>query len=145
MLRDTNFLVMNILTKASEARELDWYVLDNPNHKHVSRMFKELLHIYRQYPAMYQLDVSWDGFEWINANDGYRSIFSFIRKSKTGKNSLLFVINMTPMKYEDYRVGVPTSRKLKKVLDSENQIFGGEGEIIKASYIPRKEECDNRE
>ncbi len=132
-------------TEWSEARELDWYVLDNPNHKHVSRMFKELLHIYRQYPAMYQLDVSWDGFEWINANDGYRSIFSFIRKSKNGKNDLLFVINMTPMKYEDYRVGVPTSRKLKKVLDSENQMFGGEGEIIKASYTPRKEECDNRE
>ena len=84
-------------TEWSEARELDWYVLDNPNHRHVSRMFKELLTIYKDYPAMYEQDVSWAGFEWINANDNYRSIFSFVRKAKNGKNSLLFVINMTPM------------------------------------------------
>ena len=60
---------------------------------------------------MYEQDVSWAGFKWINANDGYRSIFSFVRKSKNGKNDLLYVINMTPMKYDDYRVGVPTNRK----------------------------------
>ncbi len=132
-------------TEWSEARELDWYVLDNPNHRHVARMFKELLHIYRQYPAMYQLDLAWEGFEWINANDGYRSIFSFIRKSKSDKNDLLFVINMTPMAYEDYRVGVPTSKKLKKVLDSENKIFGGAGDVIASSILPRKEECDGRD
>ncbi len=132
-------------TEWSEARELDWYVLDNPNHRHVARMFKELLHIYRQYPAMYQLDLAWEGFEWINANDGYRSIFSFIRKSKNDKNDLLFVINMTPMAYEDYRVGVPTSKKLKKVLDSENKIFGGAGDVIASSILPRKEECDGRD
>ncbi len=132
-------------TEWSEARELDWYVLDNPNHRHVSRMFKKLLHIYREYPAMYEQDVSWAGFEWINANDGYRSIFSFIRKSKSGKNDLLFVINMTPMNYDDYRVGVPTNRKLKLILDSENKEYGGNGEKIPEVIIPRKEECDGRE
>ncbi|SHJ38544.1 1,4-alpha-glucan branching protein GlgB [Pseudobutyrivibrio xylanivorans] len=132
-------------TEWSEARELDWYVLDNPNHRHVSRMFKKLLHIYREYPAMYEQDVSWAGFEWINANDGYRSIFSFVRKSKSGKNDLLFVINMTPMNYDDYRVGVPTNRKLKLILDSENKEYGGNGEKIPEVIIPRKEECDGRE
>ena len=132
-------------TEWSEARELDWYVLDNPNHRHVSRMFKKLLHIYKEYPAMYEQDVSWAGFEWINANDGYRSIFSFVRKSKSGKNDLLFVINMTPMHYEDYRVGVPTNRKLKLILDSENKEYGGNGEKIPEVILPRKEECDGRE
>ena len=132
-------------TEWSEARELDWYVLDNPNHRHVSRMFKELLTIYKDYPAMYEQDVSWAGFEWINANDNYRSIFSFVRKAKNGKNSLLFVINMTPMRYDDYKVGVPENRKFKLLLDSEKETFGGEGGKIKESYTPIKEECDGRE
>ena len=132
-------------TEWSEARELDWYVLDNPNHRHVARMFKKLLHIYREYPAMYEQDVSWAGFEWINANDGYRSIFSFVRKSKSGKNDLLFVINMTPMAYEDYRVGVPTNKKLKLLLDSEEKEFGGNGGKIPDTILPVHEECDGRE
>ncbi|SFH80756.1 1,4-alpha-glucan branching enzyme [Pseudobutyrivibrio sp. OR37] len=132
-------------TEWSEARELDWYVLDNPNHRHVSRMFKELLTIYRNYPAMYEQDVSWAGFEWINANDNYRSIFSFVRKSKNGKNNILFVINMTPMRYDDYKVGVPENKKCKLLLDSENTEFGGEGGKIEDSYMPVHEECDGRE
>ncbi|WP_458458610.1 1,4-alpha-glucan branching protein GlgB [Pseudobutyrivibrio sp.] len=132
-------------TEWSEARELDWYVLDNPNHRHVARMFKELLTIYRNYPAMYEQDVSWAGFEWINANDNYRSIFSFVRKSKNGKNNILFVINMTPMRYDDYKVGVPENRKCKLLLDSESKEFGGDGGTIKESYTPSKEECDGRE
>ena len=132
-------------TEWSEARELDWYVLDNPNHRHVARLYKDLLHIYREYPAMYEQDVSWAGFEWINANDGYRSIFSFVRKAKNGKNDLLFVINMTPMRYDDYRVGVPVNRKLKLLLDSENKQYGGKGGVIPQNLTPRKEECDGRE
>ena len=132
-------------TEWSEARELDWYVLDNPNHRHVSRMFKNLLHIYREYPAMYEQDLSWAGFEWINANDGYRSIFSFIRKSKSGKNDILFVINMTPMAYEDYRVGLPTNKKIKLLLDSESKEYGGNGGKISEVIVPKKEECDGRE
>ncbi len=131
-------------TEWSEARELDWYVLDNPNHRNVSRLFKELLHIYREYPAMYEQDVSWAGFEWINANDSYRSIFSFVRKSKSGKNNLLFVINMTPMKYDDYKVGVPENKKFKLILDSQAQKFGGEGGVIAETHTPKKEECDGR-
>ncbi|MCR5416097.1 MAG: 1,4-alpha-glucan branching protein GlgB [Pseudobutyrivibrio sp.] len=132
-------------TEWSEARELDWYVLDNPNHRHVARLFKDLLHLYKQYPSMYEQDVSWAGFEWINANDSYRSIFSFIRKSKNGKNNVLFVINMTPMKYEDYCVGVQCNRKHKLVIDSENKQYGGKGGVIPETLTPVKSECDGRE
>ncbi|MBP5595103.1 MAG: 1,4-alpha-glucan branching protein GlgB [Pseudobutyrivibrio sp.] len=132
-------------TEWSEARELDWYVLDNPNHRHVSRMYKDLLHIYKSYPAMYEQDVSWAGFEWVNANDSYRSIFSFIRKAKNGKNSILFVINMTPMRYDDYKVGVPTNKKLKLLLDSQSEAYGGEGSLIPDTLTPKAEECDGRD
>lgn len=129
----------------SEERELDWYVLDNPDHKHVQDMYRKLLHIYKKYPAMYQQDVSWAGFEWINANDSYRSIFSFVRKAKDGKNSLLFVINFTPVAYEDYKVGTLSKKKHKLLLDSENEEFGGQGGVIPEAITPEKSECDGRE
>ena len=129
----------------SEKRELDWYLLENPNHRHLSRFFKELLGVYRKYPAMYEQDVSWAGFEWINANDNYRSIFSFVRKSKNGKDNLLFVINFTPMWYTDYKVGVAENRKHKLVLDSEDEKFGGPGTAKNLLYVPEHAECDGRE
>ena len=94
---------------------------------------------------MYEQDVSWAGFEWINANDNYRSIFSFVRKSKNGKNNLLFVINMTPMRYDDYKVGIPENRRCKLILDSEKEEFGGTGTKIPATIIPLHSECDGRE
>ncbi len=129
----------------SEKRELDWYLLDNPDNKAINDWMKDLLHIYRKYPAMYEQDSSWAGFEWINANDSYRSIFSFVRKSKNGKNNLLFVINFTPMAYDDYRVGVPENKKLKLLMNSESTAYNGTEAKRKATYTPEKVECDGRE
>ena len=129
----------------SEERELDWYLLDNPNNKAINDWVKDLLKIYHEYPAMYELDTSWDGFDWINANDNFRSIFSFVRKAKNGKKNLLFVINFTPMEYADYRVGVPENKKLKLILNSEDPKYGGEDKKRKTSYTPVKAECDGRE
>lgn len=84
-------------SRRSEERELDWYLLENPEHKKIQNWVKELLHLYKRNRCLYELDSSWEGFEWINANDADRSIFSFIRKSKDGKNNMLFVINFTPV------------------------------------------------
>ena len=129
----------------SEARELDWYLLENPNHKKIQDWVKELLHIYRTNPCMYELDSSWDGFEWMNADDGDRSIFSFVRRSKDKKNNLLFVINFTPVARDDYRVGVPVRKTLKLILNSEDAKFGGSEAERPVSYKPKKEECDGKE
>ena len=128
----------------SEERELDWYLLENPNHKKIQDWMKELLHLYRKNPCMYELDSSHEGFEWINADDGDRSIFSFFRKSKDGKNRMLFVINFTPVAREDYRVGVPERKTYKLVLNSEDSKFGGTDENRPTSYKAVKAECDHR-
>ncbi len=128
----------------SEERELDWYLLDNPKHRSVQDFMKELLHIYQKYPAMYELDTTWDGFEWINANDNYRNIFSFMRKDKTGKENLLFVINFSPMAYDDYRVGVPKKAKLTLILNSEDKKFGGNDIKRVKTYTTKQEECDGQ-
>ena len=128
----------------NEKTELEWYLLDNPDHKHMQEYVKELLHMYKKYPAMYELDHSWNGFEWINANDNERSIFSFIRKSRDGKNSLLFVCNFTPVAREDYRVGVPTGKSYRLIFNSDDEKFGGSGEARPVSYRAKKQECDGR-
>ncbi len=129
----------------SEDRELDWYLLDNPNNKSVNDFVKDLLHVYRENPAFYELDCSWEGFEWINANDSYRGIFSFVRKSKDGKNNILCVVNFTPMTYDEYRVGVPKAGTYKLLINSEATKYGGEDTSRKTSYKTEEQECDGRE
>ena len=131
--------------ESSEERELDWYLLEDPNHKKIQDWVKELLHLYTSNPCMYEQDTSWAGFEWINADDRERSIFSFVRKSKDGKNNLLFVINFTPVAREDYRVGVPKKKTYKLVLNSEDPKFNGTDKDCKESYRAVKKECDGRE
>ena len=94
----------------SEERELDWFLLGETLNKGLHEYMKELLKVYRKYPCMYEFDNSWDGFEWLNCDDKDRSTYSFIRKASNGKNSLLFVINMTPIAWEDYELGVQIGR-----------------------------------
>ncbi|MBO5069994.1 MAG: 1,4-alpha-glucan branching protein GlgB [Roseburia sp.] len=132
------------LQEWSEERELDWYLLENPDHQHVQNWMKELLHIYRKNKCMYELDSSWSGFEWINADDADRSIFSFVRKSKNGRNNLLFVCNFTPVERPDYRVGVPRRKTYKLILNSDDEAFGGSGEVRPESYKAQTSECDGR-
>ena len=132
------------LQEWSEERELDWYLLENPNHAHIQSWVKELLHVYQKNPAMYELDSSWKGFEWINANDAERSIFSFIRKSKDGKNNLLFVCSFTPVERPDYCVGVPEKKTYRLILNSDAAEFGGSGAERPLSYKAKEKECDGR-
>ena len=128
----------------SEARELDWYLLEDPNHKKIQDWVKALLHLYRNNRCLYEQDTSWAGFEWINADDKDRSIFSFVRKSKDGKNNMLFVINFTPVARDDYRVGVPKKKTYHLVLNSEDPAFNGTDTDRKKSYKAVKSPCDGR-
>ena len=128
----------------SEARELDWYLLAEEKHVQMKNYVRELLHLYQDSPALYQTDDNWEGFEWINADDSDRSIFSFVRHSKDGKNNLLFVVNFTPVERTDYRVGVPQSGSYKLVLNSDEARFGGTGTKRAASYRSRKGDYDGK-
>lgn len=132
------------LREWSEERELDWFLLEEPEHLQLQTYVKDLLHIYTKYPAMYEADTRFDNFEWINADDNFRSIFSFVRKSRSGKNNLLFVCNFTPVAREDYRVGVPLKKQYKLIFNSDDKKYGGEGEKRPLVYKAEKEECDNR-
>ncbi len=129
----------------SEARELDWFLLGEPLNKGMHDYVRELLNIYRDNKCMYEIDNDWGGFEWVNCDDADRSTYSFIRKTSDGKKKLLFVLNMTPICREGYTVGVPTSKKAKLILNSDDTRFGGNGGEIAKTITPVKQECDNRE
>ena len=126
----------------SEARELDWFLLGEELNRGMHDYVKELLRLYRKYPAMYSIDNDWDGFEWLNADDAERSIYSFFRKDETGKNNILFVLNMTPMMREGFKVGVPKKKKYKLLLNSDEKRFGGFGNEIPAEITAVREKCD---
>ena len=132
------------LREWSEERELDWYLLAEKEHQAIQNWYRDLLHLYRSHKALYEMDQSWEGFEWINADDAYRSIFSFMRHSKGSKRNLLFVCNFTPMDRSDYRVGVPRKKQYKLVLNSDDVQYGGKGEKRPLIYKAEKQECDGR-
>ena len=129
----------------SEARELDWYLTAESSHRELRDYVKELLKMYKKYPALYATDHTEGAFEWINADDASRSIYSFIRKSPTGRNNLLFVTNCTPVARDDYRVGVPKKKQYRLVLNSKDPKFGGNVPVEKTVYMAQKKECDGRE
>ena len=132
------------LREWSEERELDWYLLREEKHQKLQSYVSELLMMYKKYPALYAIDRNTEGFEWINADDADRSIFSFVRKSPTGRNNLLFVCNFTPMARPDYRVGVPKKKKYRLILNSADPKYGGKTTIRKTEYMAEKKPCDNR-
>ena len=133
------------LQEWSEARELDWYLLAEDKHQQMQNYVKALLHLYKKTPALYDADQDPCGFEWINADDADRSIFSFVRHSKDGKSNLLFVINFTPVARPDYRVGVPKRKQYRLVLDGDATEFGGNTTERPVVYKAVKSECDGRE
>ena len=119
------------LREWSEERELDWFLLAEPEHQAIQNWYRDLLHLYKKNKAMYELDC-------------FRSIYSFMRHSKDGKKNLLFVCNFTPMERPDYRVGVPRRKQLKLILNSDDKKYGGKGEERPLVYKPVKQECDGQ-
>jgi len=126
----------------SEEREIDWYLLQEPNNEHLQAWVRDLLMLYRKYPALYANDTRPGGFQWINADDGYRSIFSFIRWNETGKQNLIFICNFTPMEYGDYSFGVPKRGKYELLLDSRDVKYGGQRELTGKIFYANEGECD---
>ncbi len=132
------------LREWSEERELDWYLLEEPEHQAIQNWYRDLLHLYKKNKALYEMDSDPAGFEWINADDCFRSIYSFLRHSKDNKKNLLFICNFTPMERRDYRVGVPRRKQCRLILNSDDVQYGGKGEPRPLLYKPVRQECDGQ-
>ena len=107
----------------SEKKALDWYLLEDEEHKKMQDFTRKCMKLGKNYRCLYETDYSGDGFRWINANDKDNSTYSFVRVSPDGKKHLLFVLNFTPVERDNFRIGVPAKGKYKLVLgnDERNQ------------------------
>jgi len=128
----------------SEEREIDWFLLETDLNKKLQDYVRDLWKLVQKYPALHATDYDPNGFEWINADDCDRSIYSFVRKSPDGKQNLLFVLNMTPMPRDDYSVGCFVPGKYKLLMNSMDPKYGGLAEITKKTYTAVEGECDGK-
>ncbi len=106
---------------------LDWHLLDHDRHKGLQFFLKNLNSIYKRYPAFYECDFSEEGFKWIDANDAQNSILSFMRFGKNKKQTVIIVVNLTPVPRHNYRVGVPYDVEWTEILNSDAKQYGGSG------------------
>jgi 1,4-alpha-glucan branching enzyme len=111
----------------SHDTSLDWHLLMFPSHKGVQRLISDLNRLYRTEPALHELDCDPRGFEWVDANDADSSVYSFLRKSRSGEH-ILIVLNATPVVREDYRIGVPFGGWWRELLNSDSEYYWGSGQ-----------------
>ena len=115
------------LREWSEARSLDWFLLEQPLHKKMQKWVADLNHMYTTYDACYYNDNNQMGFEWTKVDDANTSIIAFVRRGKTVKDQLLFVCNFVPVERKDYWIGVPCLTEYEEIINSDAKIYGGSG------------------
>ncbi|MGH9643588.1 MAG: 1,4-alpha-glucan branching protein GlgB [Terriglobales bacterium] len=106
---------------------LDWHLTEAPNHAGIQRLVQDLNRLYREEPALHELDLDPRGFQWIDANDADASVLSFIRRAENQDDCVIVVLNCTPVVRERYRMGVPFAGYWRELLNSDGDIYGGSG------------------
>ena len=110
----------------NEAKALDWMLLDYDRHRQLSQYVKDLNHLYRDLPAFWQVDYSWEGFQWIVPDDNAQSVIAFLRRDAAG-HTVLVVCNFNPVLREGYQMGVPVAGTYRELLSSDDEAYGGGG------------------
>jgi 1,4-alpha-glucan branching enzyme len=109
----------------SHDHSLDWHLLQNPKHAGIQALIRDLNKLYRDVPALHELDCDHNGFEWLVMHDADRSVFAWLRKGHDTRERCLVVVNFTPQVYRDYRVRVPFAGAWREVLNTDAAIYGG--------------------
>ncbi|SDM80954.1 1,4-alpha-glucan branching protein GlgB [Kriegella aquimaris] len=108
-------------------QSLEWHLTQYDFHSGVQELIKDLNHIYKAYPALYEKQFSPEGFEWIDYSDHENSVITYLRKGHDKKNDILIACNFTPVPRENYRIGVPKSGQIKEIFNSDAKKYGGSG------------------
>ena len=106
--------------------QLDWYLLDNEENQKIHQFFKDANAFYKRESALWEIDFSWEGFEWLVPDDNHNNVVVFLRKDQKGRD-LLCAVNFSPNTYENYRMGVPAHRKYVPVFNTDDTVYGGDG------------------
>lgn len=121
----------------NEAKPLDWMLLEYEKHTELQNYVKTLNRLYKERPALWQIDYSWEGFQWVVPDDSQQSVIAFLRKDAAGKQ-LLVVCNFNPVLREGYSLGVPVSGTYKELLNSDDAAFGGSGAVHNKAQRSKK-------
>ena len=108
----------------SHDAQIDWHLLDRPEHKGVQRLVRDLNRIYAAEPALHRLDSDPNGFRWVIGDDRANSVFAFLRLAGD-ERAILAVCNMTPVPRHDYRIGVPRAGRWREAINSDSSLYGG--------------------
>ena len=112
---------------------IDWHLLEHKSHRGIQNTVQALNTVYQKSPALYELDSSPAGFEWIDNNNNEQSIFSFVRYAKNAHDIIVVVANFTPVSYQEYEIGVPAAGKYKVILNTDDDAFFGSGIKVTAN------------
>ncbi len=104
--------------------ELDWYLLDRPQHQGVHLLVCELNRLYKELPALHAIEFEHDGFEWIDCHDAAQSVLSYIRRGPDGA-FVVVILNFTPVPRENYRIGLPVAGRYRELFNSDSEYYGG--------------------
>ncbi|MBS7298647.1 MAG: 1,4-alpha-glucan branching protein GlgB [Eubacteriales bacterium] len=117
---------------------LEWKLLDFEMHKKLQDYVRDINRFYVNNKAFWQIDDCWDGFAWINDQDGDNSVISYMRKGKRKGDNVIVCVNFTPVDRPQYRIGVPSSGEYEIVMNSAEKKYGGESRHIKTSFKAKK-------
>jgi 1,4-alpha-glucan branching enzyme len=109
----------------SEKRSLDWHLLEQPEHAGIQSLVRDLNRAYRDEPALWELDSDPSGFWWLEANDADRNVIAFARRSADSSRVLVFVANLSPNVYYNYRLGLPRSSRWREAVNTDSSFYGG--------------------
>ena len=129
----------------NENREVEWELLQYPEHQGLNRLMADLNRMYREKPALYALDSDKDGFEWINSISANECVLVFLRKSEDPAETLLVVENFANVERKNYKIGVPFAGKYKEILSTDMKVYGGQGISNPRVKESKPVECDDRE
>jgi len=104
---------------------LEWSLLDYDSHRGLQNLTADLNSVYRNQPALHEVDFDWHGFEWIDCNDADWSVLSFIRRAKDPSDFVVVAANFTPVQRDAYRVGVPEPGFYREILNTDAEKYGG--------------------
>ncbi len=121
-----------------------WYLLQFPMHAALQLYVRELNRLYREEPALYQVDFEYAGFEWVDISDAEKSVLSFIRRAANRSEYIVFACNFTPVPRLDYQIGVPEAGFFREILNTDSELFGGSNMGNSGGVMARQTPCHHR-
>ena len=115
--------------RMERGHSLDWHELEHESHRGLNNFVRDMAHLYKDEPALHAIDNSWDGFQWVNANDSENSILSFLRRGSHAEgdtpDEMVVICNFTPVPRYNYHIAVPHAGYYREVLNSDAEAYWG--------------------